>query len=503
VPACNNHQYPWTNLQPSQFTIYLDEAWRGPLAGPVYVWAVTSLRHIDTTWFADSKAIPEQKRIAIYNTLPWRELAGELVYGSGYAGAEYIDRFGIVCAIQKACLYAIGAVFQKFWQRSWRSSLEQSSYGDDQLAYLHLEKYFDLLDKSRSLSRYALILQAIINVPQRVIHFKWIIIDGNQTFGLDKLLGCRVLSIIWWDAKNPLVSLASIIAKVERDYYMQGVSKRVDNRYGFSIHKGYGTPTHRARIAQYGLSKEHRASYGNTAYPRSPSPLRSAFSGSLKPLPLRMLKPTKKPWLLLHICCAPDLTRPLHWLKQFFHLYLFWYNPNIHPRREHDKRYEQFISLVWLENWTYTILEDWYDPKEFFRAMIEQKTTIDHRLANADDATVLKQAWAMPERSDRCNPCYAMRLDQAAKNATRYGIPFFTSTLLISPKKKMDKLFRWWKEAEYNNPWSKFLWFDFIKHWWYEQANKLTKKYGLRRQQYCWCGWTIPKPWTQQTQKVW
>jgi predicted adenine nucleotide alpha hydrolase (AANH) superfamily ATPase len=45
-----------------------------------------------------------------------------------------------------------------------------------------------------------------------------------------------------------------------------------------------------------------------------------------------------------------------------------------------------------------------------------------------------------------------MRLDQAAKNAVRYGIPFFTSTLLISPKKKMDKLFRRGVEAELNNP---------------------------------------------------
>ena len=56
-----------------------------------------------------------------------------------------------------------------------------------------------------------------------------------------------------------------------------------------------------------------------------------------------------KPKLLLHICCAPDLSRPLHWLKHYFKLYLFRYNPNIHPKPEHDKRYAEFVKLFGLE----------------------------------------------------------------------------------------------------------------------------------------------------------
>ena len=74
----------------------------------------------------------------------------------------------------------------------------------------------------------------------------------------------------------------------------------------------------------------------------------------------------EKPKLLLHICCAPDLTYPLYWLKRYFKIYLFWYNPNIHPRREHDLRYEQYLKLFELETGDYEIVEDWYDPKEFF-----------------------------------------------------------------------------------------------------------------------------------------
>lgn len=144
----------------------------------------------------------------------------------------------------------------------------------------------------------------------------------------------------------------------------------------------------------------------------------------------------------MHICCAPDLSRPLHWLKQYFHLVLFWYNPNIHPRQEHTKRYEQFLKLVGLEKGEYDILEDWYDPKEFFDAMVAKKNEIHDTLQNATAKEVLKLAGEMEERSDRCNPCYSMRLEMAAKMAAQEHIPYFTSTLLISPKKKMDKLMR-------------------------------------------------------------
>jgi predicted adenine nucleotide alpha hydrolase (AANH) superfamily ATPase len=84
--------------------------------------------------------------------------------------------------------------------------------------------------------------------------------------------------------------------------------------------------------------------------------------------------------------------------------------------------------------------------------MIDQKETIDPELKDANDKTVLKQAGDMAERSDRCNPCYSMRLEMAARMAAKEHIPYFTSTLLISPKKKMDKLFRRGKESEKTYP---------------------------------------------------
>ncbi|MDP2670383.1 MAG: epoxyqueuosine reductase QueH [bacterium] len=194
---------------------------------------------------------------------------------------------------------------------------------------------------------------------------------------------------------------------------------------------------------------------------------------------------TQKPPLLLHICCAPDLSRPLHRLKQHFKLYLFRYNPNIHPRKEHQQRYVQFLKLVGLEKGDYEILEDRYEPKEFFDAMIEQRETIHPKLKDAPRKQVLQVAGEMEEWSDRCNPCYAMRLEAAARIAAKEGIQYFTSTLLISPKKKMDKLYHRGKEAEVRYPATKFLRFDFAKNDGYHHAVNLTKKHGLRRQNYC------------------
>lgn len=202
----------------------------------------------------------------------------------------------------------------------------------------------------------------------------------------------------------------------------------------------------------------------------------------------------EKPKLLLHICCAPDLSWPLHWLKNYFKLYLFRYNPNIHPKPEHDKRYAEFVKLYNLEQGDYEIVEDWYEPKEFFDSFITYKNIIDKWLEEADRGTILKRAGEMPEWSDRCNPCYLMRLAQAATQAQKHGITYFTSTLLISPKKVAEKLFRYGLESQEQITWTKFLRFDFAKKEGYKKAWELTKKYDLYRQNYCGCGRTIPKP---------
>ena len=69
-------------------------------------------------------------------------------------------------------------------------------------------------------------------------------------------------TIVKGDAKERVIGLASIMAKVTRDRYMEKVAKKsVYALYDFARHKGYGTLAHRTAIAKHGLSPEHRVSY--------------------------------------------------------------------------------------------------------------------------------------------------------------------------------------------------------------------------------------------------
>jgi predicted adenine nucleotide alpha hydrolase (AANH) superfamily ATPase len=67
---------------------------------------------------------------------------------------------------------------------------------------------------------------------------------------------------------------------------------------------------------------------------------------------------SKKPKLLLHICCGPDLIIPLLDLKKYFKLYLYWYNPNIQPYSEYKKRYKEYIKILQLEDGDFEIISD-------------------------------------------------------------------------------------------------------------------------------------------------
>lgn len=471
-----------------QYRLYGDEAGRWPLAWPVTVGIILPLWRFDTTWFADSKQLTEKRRNTCYTQICQLENNGKLIKASGRATNKEIDHRGIIGALRQATIRAIYLALQQRYCRFLRTELLTTPHGENHLAVTQ----FDALFGNKCGTAKA--LKAIFAIEQSLFDLRSLLFDGNHDFGVPETTGITMTTIIKGDSKNAYISMASIVAKVERDSYMSGLSKRF-NQYGFPQHNGYGTVKHRKAISRHGCSPLHRTSFCHG--------IKKRVWGRLPPLPRHQSrqtnKPTKKPDLLLHICCAPDLTRPLNWLKQHFKLHLFRYNPNIHPRKEHTKRYDQFLKLLGLEPGDYEILEDRYDPKEFFAAMVEQKTTIDESLKDKPAREVLQVAWEMEERSSRCNPCYQMRLDQAARMAAKEGIPYFTSTLLISPKKHGDKLFDRGIEGEKNNPGTKFLRFDFAKDNGYKKASDLTKKHKLRRQHYCGCWRTIPKPWETTT----
>lgn len=340
---------------------------------------------------------------------------------------------------------------------------------------------------------YIQFIKSFTSITQKVFEVNTMVMDWFD-FDVSEILEIfwlKSAKVVNWKDKNPILKIAYIYNQAE----ILEEAKKLKSENANYINEVENPKDEEAKKA-----KDSRSEYifdinklKNIYIPNGRELVDAWFS----------LKTEEKPKLLLHICCAPDLTYPLHWLKNYFKIYLFWYNPNIHPRAEHDLRYEQYVKLFQLEKWDYEVVEDWYDPKEFFDSFVKYRNLVNEWLEEASKMDILKVAGEMEEWSSRCDPCYLMRLEQAATMAAKLDIPYFTSTLLISPKKVATKLFRRGLGAEDRVVKSKFLRFDFAKKDGYNKASELTKDYDLYRQNYCGCGWTIPKKWEPVKEYKW
>lgn len=128
--------------------------------------------------------------------------------------------------------------------------------------------------------------------------------------------------------------------------------------------------------------------------------------------------------LFLHSCCAPCSSYVLEYLRQFFKITVFYYNPNITQESEYRKRVEEQKRLI----------------AEYNR----QKTgfSIDYRDGdyNADSFfTAVRGLEACPEGRERCFVCYELRLKETAYCAKEDQYDFFATTLTISPLKNAKK----------------------------------------------------------------
>ena len=174
------------------------------------------------------------------------------------------------------------------------------------------------------------------------------------------------------------------------------------------------------------------------------------------------------PTLLLHSCCAPCSSYTLEYLSQYFSITVFYYNPNIYPAEEYDRRVAEqrrFISELPVKNKVSLIVAD-YDPQEFY--------------------TAVKGLEHIREGGERCFACYRLRLEAAAKLAKKLGFDYFTTTLSISPYKNSRKLGE--IASELAGIYSvKSLPSDFKKREGFKRSVELSKQYGLYRQDYCGC----------------
>lgn len=180
------------------------------------------------------------------------------------------------------------------------------------------------------------------------------------------------------------------------------------------------------------------------------------------------LSRTPPPRLLLHACCAPCASYVLSYLSPYFSIDLLYWNPNISPEAEYRKREEELKRLVAAMplKGEVVLVPSTYEPAVFFE--------------------MAKGMEALPEGDARCKACYRLRLEEAAKVAKLRNCAYFTTTLSISPMKDADALNAIGEElaAQYAVP---HLPGNFKKKNGYGISIKLSKEYGLYRQDYCGC----------------
>ncbi|SHK68934.1 hypothetical protein SAMN02745136_03099 [Anaerocolumna jejuensis DSM 15929] len=174
------------------------------------------------------------------------------------------------------------------------------------------------------------------------------------------------------------------------------------------------------------------------------------------------------PSLLLHSCCAPCSSYCLEYLTDYFHVTIFYYNPNISYKEEYDRRVQEQMRLIKalpVKN-PISFLEGNYEPEAFYQ--------------------IAKGLENQPEGGDRCFACYELRLKEAAKCAKEHGFDYFTTTLSISPHKNAAKLNEIGEQAasEYG---VSYLNSDFKKRNGYKRSIELSREYELYRQDYCGC----------------
>lgn len=168
--------------------------------------------------------------------------------------------------------------------------------------------------------------------------------------------------------------------------------------------------------------------------------------------------------MLLHSCCGPCSTVVIERLKDKYDLTVFYYNPNIEPFEEYEKRKIEQMKVC--EKNQVPFVDFDYDNsswREFVKGLENEK-----------------------EGGVRCEKCFVYRLSQTAKYAKEHGFDVFATTLTVSPHKNSEVINRVGQEiSKLEN--IAYLTESFKKKDGYLRSINLSKEMGLYRQNYCGC----------------
>lgn len=187
--------------------------------------------------------------------------------------------------------------------------------------------------------------------------------------------------------------------------------------------------------------------------------------------------------LLLHACCAPCSSYCLEYLREYFKITVFYYNPNITREPEYRRRVDEEKRLI--ETYNRQLETGKLDGMN----STFQAYPIEVMEGNYDPQTFLKMAKGReqcPEGGERCFLCYELRLRETAGRAADGQFDYFTTTLSISPLKNAEKLNEIGEKlaVEYGVP---YLVSDFKKKNGYLRSIRLSEQFSLYRQDYCGC----------------
>ncbi len=187
--------------------------------------------------------------------------------------------------------------------------------------------------------------------------------------------------------------------------------------------------------------------------------------------------------LLLHSCCAPCSSYVMEYLREYFDLTVFYYNPNITEDGEYQKRVEEQKRLI----------------AEYNRQVEEGCFEGMHSTAAAGPVKIIEGDYEpecfyelarglekCQEGGERCFKCYRLRLEKTAALAAERNDDYFTTTLTISPLKNARKLNEIGEELAQKYGVA-FLPSDFKKKDGYKRSVELSGQFGLYRQDYCGC----------------
>ncbi len=231
--------------------IYVDEAGRGPLAGPLYVWLILVLKQIHKKKFKDSKQLTSSQREVFFEKIKELEKKWSLLYSIWTVSNQEIDNLWLTKAISLAIKRGLFELLKKYYQNFLQYSLSKWLCSCDLINKFSIE---NLLQDDFSITN----LKNLIQIISQTNPISEIRVDWKQDFWVSKDLEIKTKTVVKGDIKVHEISMASIVAKVSRDNRMIDIADKKYPKYNFKKHKWYGTKEHIKKIQELWPCELHR-----------------------------------------------------------------------------------------------------------------------------------------------------------------------------------------------------------------------------------------------------